>query len=203
MSVFVSKDLRGKMLHVPAINTNTLTNPFCSLMKKRATKLFKSQGEKLVCLKCYARRWSLLHPNIQNIYEGNSKLLSSYMFEKDIPIIKSDILRFNAFGELINEGHYLNLKRIAIKNPSVIFALWTKRPDLVHGKKVKNIIYIFSSPMINKVATKPKGFDKVFTVFSKDRTDVNINCHNYEGACRKCMLCYSKNDVVYINEYVK
>lgn len=201
--LFYTSDLSGKMLNVMSIPTDTMGNDFCSDQLRRSISLNK-YGVKLVCQTCYARRYESLRPSIRVAYRHNSNLLSSALLsDDDIPYLNAEICRFDSDGELINDIHYLNIKRIAEKNRDVQFALWTKRPEIVQRNGfVKNIIYIYSSAMLNKVAEKPYGFNKVFTVFEKDR-DADINCRSFSGACMSCRLCYSTNKTVYINEIKK
>jgi hypothetical protein len=138
--------------------------------------------------------------------------------------------RFNAEGELVNETHLINLANIAIANPTVTFTLWTKRPDIVQNvfygvpassktmktdrypvpkqrammQKPKNLKLIRSSPLMNVEATLPKGFDKVFTVYTPEylaeHPEVNVNCQKH---CVGCGLCYTDNKVIYIHENLK
>jgi hypothetical protein len=68
-----------------------------------------------------------------------------------------------------------------------------------------NFIHIHSTPHMNVlVPTKPKGFDKVFSVYTRPfvkEHGVKINC----GAknCLTCQLCYTHNDTEYVNELIK
>jgi hypothetical protein len=92
---------------------------------------------------------------------------------------------------------------IAEANPATTFAMWTKRLDIVKPVRMDNFIYVYSSPQKNVVAPLPKGFDKVFTVFSKPfirENGVGINC---QQSCAACLLCYTRNDIVYVNEALR
>ena len=113
---------------------------------------------------------------------------------------------YHSYGELHNAQHFINYLYIAAGNPQTIFTLWTKRKGIVQRvlksrTKPDNMIIIYSSPVVDKQARLPKGFDKVFTVYSKGSAqDTTINCH---GSCNTCRLCYSHNDTININEIKK
>lgn len=184
--------MSGKLKDIPAINTSPFSNPFCT----------RQVSSNSICAHCYSKRMlttfrSLCVPK----FEKNSELLSSRALE-EVPRVNYAYVRINAHGEFINRQHVENVYRIATANPNTTFAIWTKRPQLLHGLvKPHNVILIYSSPVINKIAKIPCGFDKVFTVFTQKYQDkVDINCH---GKCFECLLCYTKNNVVYVNKLLK
>lgn len=186
--------MTGKMLHIPAINTNTLTNPFC-------VKMHNSENPNSICVECYSHR--LLNGYRQNCapaWQQNSDLLSESILPEDqIPVINSHSFRFHGHGELLNSIHYLNFIQIARKNPHCTFALWTKRRDIVqsqrrlndyfHARRPKpdNLILVYSNPTIDKVMKKPPiGFDKVF-----NNTSTLTKADNCSGRkCIDCLQCY-------------
>lgn len=187
----------GKLAGINSINTSTLENDFCSKMRKTDS----------VCRKCYAARYESFRTTLETRLIQNSAILSEKTLNRDVlPYINASVFRFSSFGELINRNHLLNLLAIAEKNPHCNFTLWTKRKDLIcnvlrETKKPENLILIYSSPKIGQIAKKPMFFDKVFTVFAKsEKGNAAINCH---GSCASCLLCYTKNNTVQINEVVK
>ena len=141
--------------------------------------------------------------------EDNSKLLSErVLLNRELPIINALYFRFNSYGELINELHYINLVKICIKNPKTTFALWTKRLDIIKGFNTPdNLILIYSNPNINirNSIWIPKGFDKMFIVYTKeylkDMPESFINCGGRD--CLGCLKCYTKNDIKIIKEKLK
>ncbi len=192
------KGMMNKMDKMISINTSLLTNKFCLNMRK---------NKDTICSKCYAYRIEKWYKAIHEKYKKNSLLLSSRILKKsDIPVINSPICRFHSIGELINDIHYQNFQLIANSNEKTLFTLWTKRIDIVtrnYDKRIKNIIHIYSSPLKNIISEKPKFFDKVFTVFENkfiQENNVKINC---QKKCHECLLCYSKNRIVKINEVKK
>lgn len=138
---------------------------------------------------------------------NNTKLLSERLLDdKEIPFLNYAYVRFHSFGELINDIHMNNFYNIALKNPHTKFCLMTKRYDLVvKYPKLKNVIYIASSPIINKnINNFFDYFDKIFTVFTKEYSDENnikINCEGRE--CIKCKRCYTRKGSRFINEILR
>ena len=186
----------GKLLGIRSINTPTTTNRFCTLMQNKSS----------VCSKCYASRYERFRKNVREAFDKNRVLAERLLAPSEIPVFQNDrVLRFSSFGEIINRTHFKNLLAIAIANPQTLFTLWTKRTALVQfvikrEGKPSNLILIHSSSEIDVVDELPEHFDKVFSVFSKGTDPVSINCH---AKCIECMVCYSNNRVVYINEVIK
>lgn len=190
--IHITKKFGGKLKGIVAINTNTLSNNFCKKMQRNKHN---------VCANCYAKdflktfRASCVAP-----FERNSKLLSKSLVKA--PFLNHSYVRFNAYGEIINDTHFINLCNIASANPATTFALWTKRKDVV--KKLNryipdNMILIYSSPKMNVKASLPKYFHKVFTVFSEEAEGINCTGH-----CTECLLCYTKdNGIDEINERLR
>jgi len=187
----------GKMADFQSLNTSVEKNDYCN--KMRATDA--------ICRKCYAfnmeKRYKSLRVNIQN----NGKMLSSRILHKqELPRVNAVAFRFHSTGELINDIHFINFINIAIDNPLTRFVLWTKRVDIVN-KVLKdyelpsNFKLIYSNPKLNSKDIKPpKHFIKVFSVYTKDSDQNNINCNS---KCRDCMLCYTDNDIKNIREVIK
>jgi hypothetical protein len=167
--------MSGKLEGLSAINTNPLTNPFC-------------QNRGGICAECYAKVALMSYrQSCVPLFQRNSELISSGELE-DIPIIFSALVRFNAYGELINSTHYENLTRIARRNPHCHFALWTKREDLVDPKLApKNMNLIYSVAEIDGEPRIPKGFDNCYIVTSSGKT-----CGERCIVCRRCYLLTGK-----------
>lgn len=184
----------GKMTGIQSINTSTTNNEFCTKMRETDS----------VCKKCYAARFENMRPSLHDALEKNIVLSQRDLTTRELPIINASIFRFHSYGELINSKHFENYIAIANHNPGTIFTLWTKRKNIVsrvlnNMVKPGNLILIYSSSIIDDIAALPKHFNKVFTAHSKN-TDKPINCH---GECNNCRLCYSHNDVTFINEIVR
>jgi len=198
--IVITDDMTGKMVGMNSLNTSAECNPFCT--KMRATKGY-------ICQSCYSksteRRWKYS----QAAWANNFDVLSSRVLaDQEIPIINSAIFRFQAHGDLVNRTHYINLVRFAEANQQTTFALWTKHMDVVNNGglvKVKNLINIYSTPVLNDLhPIRPKGFSKVFTVYSRPFTrehkSVKVNC---AASCLECQKCYQHNGITRINEHIK
>ena len=188
----------GKMQGIQSINTSTINNDFCSKMRTTDS----------VCSKCYAARYESFRKPLHEALVRNSKVLSeSILPTHELPFFNSNIVRFDGFGELINDRHLKNLSNIARKNEHAIFTLWTKQQKLVRDtfknfEKPSNLILIYSSLLINQEAKKPLYFDKVFTVYDKKTAEnVEINCGS--KSCLNCRICYSQNDIEFVREILK
>lgn len=84
----------------------------------------------------------------------------------------------------------------------------TKRYNLVMAyPKLKNIVYIASSPIINKPIeneTVLAYFDKTFTVYEQEYAcgmKIHINCHGKN--CMECRNCYKKTGSKKISEILR
>lgn len=188
--IHVSTTLRGKMAGMTAISTN---------LTRRCAKRSKVKGS--VCSHCYVNRtpahWA---KPVRSVFERNAALLrGSVLPIEDLPTLTAQYCRLEALGELENKTQLINYYNIARKNPNTRFVLWTKEVAIAQSvDKPANVTLIYSSPMIDKRATLPKGFNKVFTVYSTDTG--NINCGGRK--CIECLRCY-KGNTRYINELKK
>ena len=183
--VFVSKGT-FKLEGIDSINTNTLTNDFCQ-------KMWHSKNESVICRHCYSiYRLSCIRKSCQKKYQQNSEVLSGGVLPlEELPRLNYRWFRFNSHGELINKTHLINLINICKVNLGTIFALWTKRKELIKDADIPdNLILIYSNPFINTIAERPDKFHKTFNVFNEP---ANSNCG---GLCRECMACYEKDSGV-------
>ena len=183
MAVHISK-MTGKLAHMPAINTNTLTNEFCIRQHQTNT----------ICFDCYS--FDMLQGHRKNCapaFERNSVALSELIDYDDLPFLNYAYVRINGHGELINENHLDNIIAIAVKNPQCTFALWTKRVSLIRNRLdliPDNLILVFSNPKVDRVIGVPRGFHKVFNNVSKGSTAPQ-NCTGRK--CIECLACYRKD----------
>ena len=176
--------MTGKLVKIPAINTNTLTNEFCQKMH--------SSCEKCICWDCYS--FAMLEGSRKNCapaWEKNSILLKSNIL-KEIPQFNTLYFRFDGHGELINETHFINYLLITEHNPKTTFSLFTKRHKLVKRvletrKKPQNLILVYSNPIVDRITDKkPKYFNKVFNTTTEKST--RDNCTGKK--CVECLACY-------------
>ena len=198
MSVIHISVLSGKLKGFQSINTNTVTNSFCQKMQKTDA----------VCRACYSQAMLTgSRKNCQDSFQRNSDVLSHSRIPLHLlPRINQAWFRFHAHGELINMVHFVNLVNVADVNPQTMFALWTKRKDIIGeyidlGFKIpENLILIYSNPSTKKVITKiPKNFNKVFNVSEIDHE--GENCTGQK--CIDCLACYKFSGMNVLIEKMK
>lgn len=189
--------MTGKLAGIPAINTNTLTNPFC-------LKMHTSKRKDSICSQCYS--FSMLETfraNCAPAWQKNSDILSHSVIDDHLlPDINAHSFRFDGHGELINLTHYYNLVRIARKNAGCAFTLWTKRKDLINqaeksvdpnSTRPPNLILIYSNPWVDSIMyNPPRYFDKVFNNTSEKTKEDNCSGRR----CSSCLQCYRKDSGV-------
>jgi len=187
----------NKMDKMMSLNTSTKENPFCQKMRK---------NKDLICATCYAYTLESFRKKITPPFAKNGELLSRKLKSNEIPILNSEYVRFNAFGELLNKTHFKNLLAIVEANPHVNFALWSKRANIIKSylKRFDNLTYVYSSPRVNVIDMRYTDiFDKIFTVFNIHyirENAIDINC---KASCYTCGLCYNRNDVKFIHEQIR
>ena len=205
--------MTGKLVDIPAINTNTLTNEYCQKMH--------SSNARCICTECYS--FAMLEGSRKNCapaWEKNSILLKSNIL-KELPQFNSLYVRFHGHGELINETHFINFLLIAQYNQKTTFSLYTKRHKLVKkvlqgidwygsthasGQDVfirkipKNLILVYSNPLKDRVTDKkPQYFHKVFNTVTQE--NAQDNCTGRK--CIECLACYQFDGSSVLVERVK
>ena len=180
--------MSGKLTGIPAYNTNTKSNEFCIRQKDTDT----------ICGQCYSHKMlDTYRKSCIPAWQRNSDQFANWIEWDDLPRDNDLFVRLNGHGELINDTHFVNIIRLARKNPHTTFALWTKRASIVrqyqarpiHGMPT-NLILVFSNPRIDKVIDVPRGFHKVFNNVSKGSTAPQ-NCTGRK--CMECLACYRKD----------
>ena len=178
--------MTGKLVEIPAINTNTLTNKFCQGMH--------TSSPQCICWDCYS--YAMLEgsrKNCQPAWQLNSDILSGGLLGYPLPQFNSLYVRFDGHGELINETHFINYLLITEHNPKSTFSLFTKRHKLVKRvletrKKPQNLILVYSNPIVDRITDKkPQFFNKVFNTTTEKST--RDNCTGKK--CIECLACYT------------
>ena len=190
--------MTGKLVDIPAINTNTISNPFCIAMH--------GAKDNVICSNCFS--WNMLHGSRKNcakVWQKNSDFLADEIDWQYLPTFNALWVRFHGHGELQNIAHMVNFHNIALKNPETTFSLWTKRRDIIrqyHREYTQpgNLILIYSNPLKDRIITQPpQGFDKVFNVVTQPDTAENCTGKN----CIDCLTCYRTGTQVVIVEREK
>jgi hypothetical protein len=203
MEVHITKH-EGKMSGIPSISTNPLSNTFCQTMHG-------SKNNGVICKQCYATNLVGFRKSLREHMENNSKILSeSTLCMTTLPKYKTEIVRFNSFGEIINVNHLLNVFNICYNNPSTYHVIYTKRMNLFEQfahMKPENLKVIESNPLINDVITSPRSpaADIVFNVvtpeYLENHPEYTVNCMQ---ACNVCRLCYTRRTTTkFIVELIK
>ena len=195
-----TSNMTGKLLGLQAISTNTRSNPFCQKMSQG--------GDNIICSKCYSMATLKrgYYPSLEPALEHNSTLLLKPLEPEQFPKFKrkTEYIRFNAHGELLNETHLDNYIKITRANPDKKFALWSKRIPIVRkyfkNRDIpENLRLVYSNPVIKKVMSEPPvPFHKSFNNVTDDTEQ---NCTGQK--CKDCLLCYTVNNVTTIVEKVK
>jgi hypothetical protein len=207
----ITEKHNDKMEGLGSMSTNALQNEYCIQNK---------QCEGSVCQKCYAISMLLRYSNLGKALENNTSILTNDVLPPEqLPFTNFRYFRFEAFGDIANEIHFINYLNICNKNPHTNFALWTKKPQIIDTvfndmkyKKPNNLQIVVSSLYLNTVFNieampykKRYWFiDKIFTVYTSQYAidhDIKVNCGGKR--CIDCLECYTKNDTFYINEIVK
>jgi len=191
--------MTGKLEGIPALNTNTLTNDFCSKMRKTDS----------VCKVCYsASMLEGMRKSCVPSWQRNSDILAEAIPVDNLPTINAHSFRFHGHGELINYAHLENFMNISRKNPDTHFALWTKRTGFVrkwlkNNDVLDNVIFIYSNPRTDRIMDiPPEGFEKVFNaVYDDTVSEGQTPCTGQK--CRDCLACYRHNEHTVIVEKVK
>jgi len=210
MKLYVTQRMRGKMAGFQSLNTSPMGNPFCDAMSKDPTN---------VCSRCYSRKSiKNFHHDGRWIDNGNILKKKRYLTGTDMPKFRKDTkyFRFHAHGELLNLWHFWNINTICLYYPDIRFTLWSKRKNLIEiatnyvdgdakGTIAENLTLIYSDPKINSLVTEiPPGFDRKFTVFTKEfaeENNIDLNCAGVK--CMECLVCYEDNDIKLINELLR
>ena len=209
----------GKMRGMFSLSTACTVNPRC---------IERAKVPGTICEKCYAASMLEQYKNLDACTGLNAAILTKKEISVDtFPRVDASIFpygRYEAFGDLFPDERgavqFINYTNMCIRNPDIKFALWTKNPDVVayalqctHSdgtpvRKPRNLVIIYSAPVINtapdvdKLRERYPFIDKVFTVYDKAHAaGVNINC----GArnCRECGRCYSKRTGREVREILK
>lgn len=202
----------GKMTGLISISTSPF-NWLCNLRAAIANS---------ICAHCFSRRMMARYPALAAKLERNAAWLTTYEIQPaDVYHFKpaSGYFRFEAYGDLFDELQVKNYFTICreLGKDGIKCAMWTKNPQVIKRAikmygldKPDNLNIVFSVAGLNSEfseviyeALHAAGYtfiDKVFTVFdTKDAAPINCGAKS----CASCGLCYEKNDVVFINEYLK
>lgn len=190
--------LDGKLDGFHSISTSVLMNPFCQC---------RARNDEMVCSKCYAansaNKYSGLAQRIEinyiilNAYVFSDKAWSHYNFNFEWSIKAG---RIESHGDVASVTCARNYIRLVRTHDFLTFAAYSKNNGIYHNAfkidgKPGNMIYISSSPYLNKIMDIPAGMmkyvDHTFTVYTLKyamENGIKINCGG--RSCKGCMRCY-------------
>ena len=198
-----------KMEGMQSLSTSPLLNDNCVKI---------SQNDKTICHHCFSIKQLKRFKNQDLKYIYNYLILNYCdLKENQIPFINACYFRIEAFGDLNSMTQLKNYIQIIKSNKHTFFAWFTKRYDLIikyleeGGVFPNNCNLILSSPLLNsrinsKLIETIRGYQpninlKVFSVYDGEKIkDIEYNCLK---KCSKCLKCYTKNKITYINEKLK
>lgn len=201
----------SKMDCMLSISTNKFLNANCKA-------LYEKQGT--ICQHCYVDKFMKQYKDIEHCLTHNTEILTNRILTIDelnyfCKVFQNQqIVRFEAFGDLINETQLINYNNIAKTCKKTKFALFTKHYNIVlrylkSGHKLSNNIRLVLSSvyldselnvMLLNVFKKYHSNTITFTV-TKDKNNPSINCGKKH--CIDCRNCYDNKKPVNVIELIK
>jgi hypothetical protein len=208
------------MADLVSLSTSPLCNPLClkrshgkHSAKKEVLERLANGKHVSICEMCFSVAGTKYKKGLPEKLAQNTELLTKAIIPVEFwPYIASNsgLLRFESFGDLVNEIQVVNYFNCARKNSHLACALWTKNPWIIESafklypdlKKPENLTIIGSSIFINESNARHfkryDFIDYIFTVYTAPyvkKTGIEITC----GArkCAKCRKCYEHGH----NEY--
>lgn len=166
---------KNKMAGMTSINVTT-GNAFCTEMRERADEREKLRRDMIlagrnpdaegfpsfICVGCYANK--LLESRddtVRAAFKENEDLLTSRIvpFDQLPKYVPGQVVRFHAFGDVINDTHLANIFNIINANPQAYFTIWTKNWTPFHdyivrygrGRKPTNLVVIASNNALDTI----------------------------------------------------
>lgn len=230
--VIFHENMSGKMEGMSGLSTSCLHNTHCQNRIKNNIGICKHCFAKSI-LEQYnmvnkeTDTLEAFSDTYINMYHNYILLTSRELNKSQFPKVTSSIFRFESLGDLQNETQVKNYFNLCNWNQSTKFTLWTKNPWLIRNvisegyEKPSNLIIIYSNPYLNNEAYKTYAYDyslmtperyfnlypfidKVFSVFEWEyaiNNNIAINC--CDKHCHDCKICYSNNNIQFVNEILK
>lgn len=106
-------------------------------------------------------------------------------------------VRFNAYGEIINEHHVQWVLAIARANPRATFSIITKRPELFPmQRRPRNLVITASHYLIGDMSISPWA-DKTYLVQRGEATEEQKRDPNLAPCQDHCLTCYLHRENCY------
>lgn len=210
-------ELTGKLEDYYAISTSVLMNPLCQ---------GRAKCDNCICKDCYAAAGVSRFSGLAQAVETNYLILNNFLLDEEvlstvaIPSINGEA-RIEAHGDSASEICSINYNRVVKGHRHLTFGVWSKNLKFYQAAfeaegKADNMVFIASSPIVNKVMEIQEDckwfVDKIMTIFTEEYArehNIQINCGTWDtGAldhrCKLCHRCYDlQNKEFYINELKK
>jgi hypothetical protein len=182
----------GKIERVNSYDSSATNCRFCKAMREKA-----KNNPAHICNLCYDHAAEQYKINSLNRHSLNMLIMQTVAFTVDeLRTVPAGMInRIDSAGDMPNSIYAENMVKIAIVNSNVRFAFWTKNTLALIAAtdklgKPENAVYIQSSEIIGRPATKAKYFDYVFTVYP-DKESVKAAIENGAAECngKKCLEC--------------
>lgn len=205
--VSITDKHNDKMSGLWSLSTSPLCNGNC---------LARVSNARMICSHCFSMVMNKRFKNLSVMLKNNFEVLTNEIIPVcDLPKIGSLYFRFESFGDIATEIQVVNYFNIALANPLVKCALWTKNPWIIERAianyglvKPENLVIIGSSYFVNEPMdafyNKYSFIDKVFTVYDKTyiaNANIEINCG--ARSCLQCGRCYENLGGRAVNEKLK
>ena len=204
-----TRNHRGKMAGKWSLSTSPLMNTRC--MERHLNHIG-------ICAECFSQKQLKIQKNSTGIkLARNTMLLTAILFKSEWVknIIPLKDFRIESFADLNNTIQCINYLTLINGNINTVFGWWSKNFDIlekVMDCKPNNCNFIYSALKINESFTSQTTpfkrywfIDKVFTVWKNEKIAYahgkNINCGAKD--CNKCNICYTKNNIKWVNELLK
>lgn len=162
------------------------------------------------CLKqCYARKLTLLRPNVKDSYAKNYQILVSdpdtYWREVNAQLCLSRFFRFHVSGDIPDKEYLRQMIRAAKKNGHCEILCFTKKYDMVNeeidsGAKLPGNLHLIFSVWKGLDISNPHNLPEAHVRYKDGTTTASpyaIPCNKYSGNCAICASieggCWSLN----------
>lgn len=150
--VHITTKHTGKMSGVWSLSTSCKDNKRCECRANSGNPL-------CICFWCFSQSMHKRYKGLADVLHKNSEILMHTIIDANAwPILYSrEIFRLESFGDIYTIVQVQNYVNFAGRNPHVMFALYTKNPDILEswckfsGQQLpNNMVIVYGSPIINQ-----------------------------------------------------
>lgn len=146
-------------------------------------------------LKCYAKKYLRIRPNVKRAYENNLNILETdpetYWREVEAAIMLARFFRFHVAGDIPNPTYFHRMLEVSKRNPHCEILCFTKRYDIVNtailnGAILPRNLHIIFSAWPGLEMDNPYEFPEAHVRFRDGTTTASPYAKECEGNCTKC-----------------